>query len=196
VISWFQNLLSKLAFEISLYRYIPMTTKAATTRTDASGRTRRAGRASEPMPSNGSSRSPRRVGRASVGLYTLTPPDPQLKGAWYPGGFNPCDYQVKKLVSKFAFQMQLVPLRIGATKPQQQAAAVAGQGEKKPYGPLHPLDPNYVDDTAAIAAAEAAIADGRGEDGEDDEDDEATRENMRIAMEAARWGCCTRYESR
>jgi hypothetical protein len=25
----------------------------------------------------------------------LTPPDPQLKGAWYPGGFNPCTYQVK-----------------------------------------------------------------------------------------------------
>ena len=23
-----------------------------------------------------------------AGLYTLTPPDPQLKGAWYPGGFN------------------------------------------------------------------------------------------------------------
>jgi hypothetical protein len=31
---------------------------------------------------------------------TLTPPDPQLKGAWYPGGFNPCTYQVKKPVSK------------------------------------------------------------------------------------------------
>jgi hypothetical protein len=29
-------------------------------------------------------------GRAVVGLYTtLTPPDPYLKGAWYPGGFNP-----------------------------------------------------------------------------------------------------------
>ena len=26
---------------------------------------------------------------------TLTPPDPQLKSAWYPGGFNPCTYQVK-----------------------------------------------------------------------------------------------------
>jgi hypothetical protein len=25
----------------------------------------------------------------------LTPPDPQLKGAWYPAGFNPCTYQVK-----------------------------------------------------------------------------------------------------
>jgi superfamily II DNA/RNA helicase len=31
-----------------------------------------------------------------VGRFpTLTPPDPQLKGAWYPGGFNPCTYQVK-----------------------------------------------------------------------------------------------------
>jgi hypothetical protein len=25
-----------------------------------------------------------------VGRCTLTPPDPQLKGAWYPGGFKPC----------------------------------------------------------------------------------------------------------
>jgi hypothetical protein len=41
---------------------------------------------------------------------TLTPPDPQLKGAWYPGGFNPCTYQVKKPVSKCAFQMQRAPL--------------------------------------------------------------------------------------
>jgi hypothetical protein len=24
-----------------------------------------------------------------VGRCALTPPDPQLKGAWYPGGFNP-----------------------------------------------------------------------------------------------------------
>jgi hypothetical protein len=30
-----------------------------------------------------------------VGLYALTPPDPQLKGAWYQGGFNPCTYEVK-----------------------------------------------------------------------------------------------------
>jgi hypothetical protein len=25
----------------------------------------------------------------------LTPHDPQLKGAWYPGGFNPCAYEVR-----------------------------------------------------------------------------------------------------
>jgi hypothetical protein len=47
----------------------------------------------------------------------LTPPDPQLKGAWYPGGFNPCTYQVKKTVSKRAFhQMQLAPLRRDSRK--------------------------------------------------------------------------------
>jgi hypothetical protein len=34
----------------------------------------------------------------------LTPPDPQLKGAWYPGGFNPCAYQVKYRVQIFAFK--------------------------------------------------------------------------------------------
>jgi hypothetical protein len=38
-------------------------------------------------------------------VYNLTPPDPWLKGAWYPGGFNPCTYQVKKPVSRFAFQV-------------------------------------------------------------------------------------------
>ena len=30
-----------------------------------------------------------------VGRRTLTPPDPQLKGAWSSKGFNPCTYQVK-----------------------------------------------------------------------------------------------------
>jgi hypothetical protein len=35
---------------------------------------------------------------------TLTPPHPYLKGAWYPGGFNPRTYQVKTPVSRFAFQ--------------------------------------------------------------------------------------------
>jgi hypothetical protein len=46
------------------------------------------------------------------GLYTsLTPPDPSLKGAWYPGGFNPCVCQVKNLVSNLCFQTgQLVQL--------------------------------------------------------------------------------------
>jgi hypothetical protein len=39
-----------------------------------------------------------------VGRRTLTPPDPQLKGAWYPGGFNPCIYQVKN-------RFQNVPLK-------------------------------------------------------------------------------------
>ena len=29
-----------------------------------------------------------------VGRCTLTFPDPQLKGAWYPGGFNPCTYRI------------------------------------------------------------------------------------------------------
>jgi hypothetical protein len=44
------------------------------------------------------------AGQARWGLYTLlTPPDPQLKGAWYPGGFNPCTYQVRNPVSKCAF---------------------------------------------------------------------------------------------
>jgi hypothetical protein len=30
-----------------------------------------------------------------AGRRALTPPDPRLKGAWYPGGLNPRTYQVK-----------------------------------------------------------------------------------------------------
>jgi hypothetical protein len=34
---------------------------------------------------------------------TLTPPDPQLKCAWYPGGFNPCTYEVKTRFQNLPF---------------------------------------------------------------------------------------------
>jgi hypothetical protein len=37
----------------------------------------------------------------------LTPPDPQLKGAWYPGGFNPCTYQVKTRCQNVPFKRNL-----------------------------------------------------------------------------------------
>ena len=40
----------------------------------------------------------------TVRRCTLTPSDPQLKGAWYPGGFNPRTYKVRNPVSKRAFQ--------------------------------------------------------------------------------------------
>jgi hypothetical protein len=43
----------------------------------------------------------------------LNPVDPQLKGAWHPGGFNPCTYQVKTRFQSFPFKYQLVPLRRG-----------------------------------------------------------------------------------
>jgi hypothetical protein len=42
----------------------------------------------------------------------LTPPDPQLKGAWYPGGFNPCAYQVK---NRFQSLLSICNLRRYAT---------------------------------------------------------------------------------
>jgi hypothetical protein len=32
---------------------------------------------------------------AAVWPRLVTPPDSQMKGGWYPGGFNPCAYQVK-----------------------------------------------------------------------------------------------------
>jgi hypothetical protein len=38
----------------------------------------------------------------------LTPPDPQLKGAWYPGGFNPCAYHVENRFQNVPFKMQLL----------------------------------------------------------------------------------------
>jgi hypothetical protein len=38
---------------------------------------------------------------------TLTPPDPQLKGAWYPGGFNPCAYQADNRFQNVPFKCNL-----------------------------------------------------------------------------------------
>ena len=37
----------------------------------------------------------------------MTPPDPQLKGAWYLGGFNPCTYQVKTRFQTVPFKWNL-----------------------------------------------------------------------------------------
>ena len=54
--------------------------------------------------------------------YALTPPDPQLKGAWYPGGFNSLNVSNlsgEKLVLKCAFQMQLAQLRGGGDAPKK-----------------------------------------------------------------------------
>jgi hypothetical protein len=44
---------------------------------------------------------------SSVGLVytpTLTPPDPYLKGARYPGGFNPCAYRVETRFQNVPFK--------------------------------------------------------------------------------------------
>jgi hypothetical protein len=43
----------------------------------------------------------------AVGRCTLTPPDPYLKGAWYPGGLNPCTYQVKTRFQDLPFKCNL-----------------------------------------------------------------------------------------
>jgi hypothetical protein len=48
-----------------------------------------------------------------VGQCALTPPDPQPKGAWYPGGFIPCTYQVEIRFQSLPFKMQLAPLHRG-----------------------------------------------------------------------------------
>jgi hypothetical protein len=45
----------------------------------------------------------------------LTPPDPQLKGAWYPGGFNPRTYQVKTRFQSLLSKCNLCCYGVGFT---------------------------------------------------------------------------------
>jgi hypothetical protein len=45
----------------------------------------------------------------------LTPPGPYLKGAWYPGGFNPYTYQVKTWFQNLPFEFNLHRYSAGAT---------------------------------------------------------------------------------
>jgi hypothetical protein len=58
-----------------------------------------------------------------VGRCTLTPPDPQLKGAW----FQPLHLSSENPVSKFAFQIQLAPLQ-----PGWGASGASPAGERVP----------------------------------------------------------------
>jgi hypothetical protein len=58
--------------------------------------------------------APRRGPRGGGARRTLTPHDPQLKGAWYPGGFNPCVYRVKNGFQNVPLQMQLAPIHRAA----------------------------------------------------------------------------------
>jgi hypothetical protein len=49
------------------------------------------------------------------GLHSaLTPPDPQLKGAWCPGGFNPCVYHVENRFQNVPFKCSLYRYDLGA----------------------------------------------------------------------------------
>jgi hypothetical protein len=61
-------------------------------------------------------RVPLRRAGAEVGRCALTPPDPQLKGAWYPGGFNPRTYQVEN-------RFQNVPFKVATCTATQSPAA-------------------------------------------------------------------------
>jgi hypothetical protein len=64
------------------------------------------------------------------GRRALTPPDPQLKGAWYPRGFNPRTYQSKTRFQDLPFQnatlhrytagMQKNPLAPAGGAPQEE----------------------------------------------------------------------------
>jgi hypothetical protein len=67
-----------------------------------------------------------------VGRRTLTPPDPQLKGAWYPGGFNPCTYQVKNRFQNVLFKFNLHrPLHQGEGADRHRGAADDGAGDAR-----------------------------------------------------------------
>jgi hypothetical protein len=65
-------------------------------------------------------RHPRRGPRCT----TLTPPDPQLKGAWNPGsfnGFNPYNYHVINRFQNVRFKCNRAPLRLGFISEQLQS---------------------------------------------------------------------------
>ena len=69
-----------------------------------------------------------------VGRCTLTPPDPQLKGAW----FQPLHLSSEKAVSECAFQIQLVPLQPG---PRRERRRVAPGPPRAPHGGVPPRRP-------------------------------------------------------
>jgi hypothetical protein len=69
--------------------------------------------------------------RKKAGRCTLTPPDPQLKGAWYPGGFNPCTCQVKNRFQNEPFKCNLAPLQKGGRGEIDQKAAQAPAGNRR-----------------------------------------------------------------
>jgi hypothetical protein len=71
----------------------------------------------------------------------LIPPDPQLKGAWYPGGFNPRTYQVKNRFRNFPFQIHLAPLHFD--EPWFFIPSLAGPSPERTLDWLLPLDENY-----------------------------------------------------
>jgi hypothetical protein len=58
----------------------------------------------------------------------LTPPDPQLKGAWYPGGFNPGTYQVKNRFQNVPFKVTTCTATARKKAAAAAAAAAAGGG--------------------------------------------------------------------
>jgi hypothetical protein len=72
----------------------------------------------------GGGRGAVRAHHAVVGRRPLTPPDPQLKAAWYPGGFNPCAYHVKIRFQSLLSKRNLHRYAVG----QADAVAALVQG--------------------------------------------------------------------
>jgi hypothetical protein len=84
-----------------------------------------------------------------AGRCTLTVPDPQLKGAWYPGSFNPCTYQVKN-------RFQNVPFKCNAHR--------YNKGQEGMSGPASNL--------LASMGVKGVSFNNFGEEGDEDDDDE------------------------
>jgi hypothetical protein len=88
------------------------------------------------------------VNKAGPPRRTLTPLDPQLKGAGYPGGFHPLRLSSEKPVSSLCFQMQLVPLQQGrrAERPGQRGdlRRRCGEGLRRRGGAVNPVELNPV----------------------------------------------------
>jgi hypothetical protein len=89
----------------------------------------------------------------------LTPPDPSPKGAWYPGGFSPCTYQVKTW-----FQSLLSNATCTATERERkqhaaQVAAAKGEAERAK------IEAGAARAEAGAVRAEAKSARSDGENG-------------------------------
>ena len=66
------------------------------------------------------------AGQHEVGRCTLSPPYPQLKGAWYPGGFKPLPLNINPGFKTCRFKCNLRRYSMGAMLAPGMAAMAGG----------------------------------------------------------------------